>query len=155
MVVVGGLAARAALFGPAEPWWWSGYRRDGRLAVRLCAWASCLAVRDAWRRCFPRTWSIAERRAWVGRFFIGAVLLSFPPPLGAVGAQQTSPKVPTDFLRREFVQRLIVLIVVWSVISHLIGRAGLVASRADERDFRVRRRIASDIRRSGCLSSPA
>jgi hypothetical protein len=88
---------------------------------------------------FPEDMSIAERRAWVGLFFIGAVLLSFSRHLWALWAHDIVPEGPAEFLRHEFVHRLVVLIVVWSVISHLISRAA-GGVEADERDLRVRHR---------------
>jgi hypothetical protein len=139
VVAVGAMAALAALFGPAEPWGGVDVGATGAsvfvgvLGVMVWLFAS------RGQTVFPDDMSIAERRAWIGLFFVGAVLLSFSRHLWTLWTQDIVPTGPTEFLRYEFMHRLVLLIVAWSVISHLIGRtAGGIES--DERDLRVRHR---------------
>jgi hypothetical protein len=139
MAGVGVIAAAASLFGPAERW---GGVDIGATGVSLFVGVLGIAIwlfatRGA--TVFPDDMSISERRAWVGLFFVGAVLMSFSHHLWSLSMDESVAAGPAEFLRYKFVHRLIVLIVVWSVISHLIGRAD-GGIEMDERDLRARHR---------------
>jgi hypothetical protein len=85
---------------------------------------------------FPEDASVAERRAWVGALFIGFVLLDYLRFMWMVWQLPEPPSTPIAILAAHFLRRLVVLISVWAVISHLIGRpAGVV--QTDERDLRL------------------
>jgi hypothetical protein len=71
--------------------------------------------------------------------FIAIVLFSFTRHLWALSLGGDVPQSIDALLSHRFIQRLIVLIVVWSVLSHLLGRnSGDV--EADERDLRMQGR---------------
>jgi hypothetical protein len=139
VVGVSAIAALAALFGPAEPWAGVDVGATGvsLFVGALGAMIWLFATRGD--TVFPDDMSVAERRAWIGLFFVGAVLLSFSRHLWTLWAHEIVPAGPAEFLGYKFVHRLIVLIVVWAVISHLIGRAA-GGIETDERDLRVRHR---------------
>jgi hypothetical protein len=139
VVAVGVVAAAAALFGPAERWGGVDLGATGTsLFVGVLGVAIWLFATRG-ETMFADDMSIAERRAWIGLFFVGAVLLSFSRHLWTLWAHDIVPAGPAEFLRYEFMHRSIVLIVAWSVISHLIGRrSGGVET--DERDLRARHR---------------
>jgi hypothetical protein len=135
----GVLTAIAALFGPAERWGGIDIGAIGAsffVAALLCGvWL--FAARG--ETVFPDDMSIAERRAWVGFVFIGVILLGFSRHLWTLWASEIVPVTHDPFVGRGFVQRLVLLVIVWSVISHQIGRsAGGI--EADERDLRLRHR---------------
>jgi multisubunit Na+/H+ antiporter MnhG subunit len=139
VVAVGGIAAVAALFGPAEGWGGVDIGATGASlfvgVLGVLIWL--FATRGA--ALFPDDMSIAERRAWSGLFFVGVVLLSFSRHLWTLWSHEIVPTEPAEFLSYKFVRQLLVLIIVWSVISHLIGRAA-GGIETDERDLRLRHR---------------
>lgn len=133
------VAAIAALFSPAERW---GGIDIGAMGASLFVGAMLCGI---WlfvargETVFPDDMSIAERRAWVGFVFIGIILLSFSRHLWMLWANEIVPATHDQFAGPRFIQRLVLLVIVWSVISHLIGRsAGGI--EADERDLRLRHR---------------
>ncbi len=139
LLSVGVIAAFAALFGPAERW---GGFDIGAMGASLFVGAMLCGV---WlfaargETVFRDDMSIAERRAWVGFVFIGIILLSFSRHLWMLWANEIVPVTHDQFFGRRFIQRLALLVIVWSVIAHLIGRsAGSI--QADERDLRLRHR---------------
>jgi len=139
LLSLGVVAAIAALFGPTERW---GGIDIGATGASLFAGAMLCGI---WlfvargETVFPDDMSIAERRAWVGFLFIGIILLSFSRHLWMLWANEIAPVSHDQFVGRHFIQRLILLIIVWSVISHLIGRSS-GGIEVDERDLRLRHR---------------
>lgn len=139
LLSIGVFAAIAALFGPAERW---GGIDIGATGASLFA---CAMLCGIWlfvargETVFPDDMSIAERRAWVGFVFIAMILFSFSRHLWMLWANEIVPLTHDQFFGRRFIQRLLLLVIVWSVIAHLIGRsAGGI--QADERDLRLRHR---------------
>jgi hypothetical protein len=133
------VTAIASLFGPAERWAGIDIGATGAslFAGSLLCSVWLFAVRG--ETVFRDDMSIAERRAWVGFVFIGILLLGFSRHLWVLWANEIVPVTHDQFVGRHFIPRLVVLIIVWSVVSHLIGRsAGGIA--ADERDLRLRHR---------------
>jgi hypothetical protein len=139
LVGAGVIAALAALFGPAAPRFGVDIGATGFSVFVgvLAALIWLFATRG--NAIFPEDMSIAERRAWVGLFFIGALLLSFSRHLWALWAQEAVPVSHVRFLDDKFVHRMAVLIIAWSVMAHLIRRAA-GGIEADERDLRLRHR---------------
>jgi hypothetical protein len=139
LLAVGVLAALAALFAPAEPWRGIDLGATGGAVFMLVLVASIALFAVRGESVFPEDMSVAERRAWVGLVFISIVLLSFARHLWAMNTHGGAPQRPDDLFARHFIERLVPLMVAWSVISHLIGRrAGGI--EIDERDLRLRHR---------------
>ncbi|MBC8025651.1 MAG: hypothetical protein H7Y89_06650 [Steroidobacteraceae bacterium] len=137
LLSVGVIASVVALFGPAERWGGVDIGATGA-AVFVGALLSGIGLFSTQAEAvFPEDMSVAERRAWVGLVFIGIILLSFVRHLSVLWADGIVPVSPDRFLDRNFVQRLFVMIVIWSVISHLIGRSAGGIEK-DERDLRLR-----------------
>jgi hypothetical protein len=139
VVFIGVLAALAALFGPAERWLGVDVGATGAAIFVLSAGAAIWLFALHGAEIFPDDMSVAERRAWVGLVFLAVILLSFARHWWAISAQAFAPDRLGGLFAHAFVQRLLTLIVVWSVISHLIGR-GTGTVQSDERDLRLRQR---------------
>jgi hypothetical protein len=139
LLVLGGGAAIAATFGPATPWNGVDIGATGATLFMAVLAAAIWLFAVKGDAMFPDDMSVAERRAWVGLVFVGIVLLTFAHHLWMLWTHEVAPLSHDQFFGRQFVQRLFVLIVVWSVISHLIGRAA-GGIEADERDLRLRHR---------------
>jgi hypothetical protein len=140
ILLIGGvLAGSAALFGPDERVWGVDVGATGALlfAVVLGGAIWLFSVRGA--TVFPEEMSVAERRAWIGLVFVGFVLFVLARHLWMLWEHELVPRSPHDFFGRQFVQQLIVPLIVWGILSHLIGRAA-GGVEEDERDLRLRRR---------------
>jgi hypothetical protein len=138
-LLMGALAALAALFGPAEPWGPVDLGSTGAAVFMLCVAAMVWLLTTRAEEIFPEDISIGERRAWVGLLFGGIVLVVYARQLWVLSQGGAAPETVDALFSHRFIQRLIVLLVVWSVLSHLVGRdAGAI--HADERDLHVRGR---------------
>jgi hypothetical protein len=139
VLLVGGLAALAALFGPAEPWGPVDLGATGASVFMLCVAAMLWLFATRAETIFPEDFSIGERRAWVGLVFGGIVLVVYAHQLWALRHGGAAPETVDALFSHRFIQRLIVLLIVWSVLSHLVGRnAGVI--HTDERDLRMQGR---------------
>jgi hypothetical protein len=133
------VASVAALWGPSEPWAGIDIGAVGAavfgLALVAGAWLFARRANDV----FPGHMSVAERRAWVGLLFVAIMLASYLRQLWALSGEAVVPQYIQGLFAHHFVQRLFVLILAWSLISHLIGRAA-GGVETDERDIRLRHR---------------
>jgi hypothetical protein len=145
LLVMGGLAALAALFGPDAAWGRVDLGAVGAALFMLTLGMAIWLFAARGEAVFPEDMSVAERRTWVGLAFISIVLLSFARHLWSLSLHDSAPQGPDSLFARHFVERLVPLIVAWSVISHLIGRRS-GGIEIDERDLRLRHRAdrASD-----------
>jgi hypothetical protein len=135
LLISGVLAVLAVLFAPADLWGVDLGAVGGSLFMLTLGLAIWLfAVRgDA---VFPVEMSVAERRTWLGLAFLALVLLSYARHFWAMTTLAAPPERADDLFARGFIERLMPLIIGWSVISHLIGRrAGGI--EIDERDLRL------------------
>jgi len=139
LLALGVVTAIAATFGPATRWLGVDIGATGAALFMIVMGAAIWMFAVQGETIFPDDMSVAERRAWVGLVFIGIILLSFARHLSVMAADEIVPVFPDRFFGRHFVQRLFPMIVVWSVISHLIGRSAGGIEK-DERDLRVRHR---------------
>lgn len=139
LLLMGGLSALAALLGPAQPWGVLDVGAAGTVVFTLCLAAALVLFTIGGDTIFPDEVSLSERRAWLGLVFITIVLLGFTRHLWALSQGGEVPQGIDALFSHRFMQRTIVLVVVWSVLSHLLGRnAGKV--QADERDLRMQSR---------------
>lgn len=136
LLAIGAVAGLAALFGPDERLGGVDVGSTGASVFMLALIAAIALIARRSHEVFPEDASVAEQRAWIGALFIGFVLLDYLRFMGAVWQLPEPPPTLTAVFATHFLRRLFVLIVVWAVISHLIGRrAGEV--QTDERDLRL------------------
>ena len=136
LVVVGGLSALAAVFGPAKPWLGMDLGKVGAALFMLTLAATVWLFAARADQVFPEHMSLAERRAWVGLAFALVVVASFVRHLWAMSAHDLPPATFRDPMGRHFVQQLLPLMIAWTVISRLIGRHSR-GVEVDERDLRL------------------
>jgi hypothetical protein len=133
------LGALATLFGPSERWGGVDIGATGPTVFLLGMGGLLWLFANRGEQVFPEHMSVAEKRAWVGLVFIAVILASFARHIWALSVRGVVPEYIHGFFAHQFISRLVVLIIAWSVISHLIGRReGSV--EADERDLRLRHR---------------
>jgi hypothetical protein len=138
-VWVGGLALLAALFGPAEPWGPVDLGATGAAVFMLCVAAMVWLFANGADKIFPADVSLGERRAWVGLLFGAIVLVVYARQLWVLSQGAAVPETIDVLFSHHFIQRLIALLIAWSVLSNLVGRdAGAI--HADERDLRMQGR---------------
>ena len=140
ILFIGGIAAAfAALFGPDEPVGGIDVGTTGVLVFALVLGAAFWLFSVRGESVFPEDMSVAERRAWVGLVVIGFVLVILGRHVWMLWDQQIVPRAPHEFLGRHFFPKLLFPLVVWSILSHLVGRAAGEIEE-DERDLRLRSR---------------
>jgi hypothetical protein len=139
LMLVGGVAAFAALFGPARPWGGLDFGAIGASVFTLTIIAAVWLFAVHGERVFPEHTSIAERRGWVGLVFLAFILLAFAREMYVLSGSAVIPERIDDLFARRFLERYVLLAIAWGVISHLIGR-GDGGVEEDERDLRVRHR---------------
>ena len=133
------MGALGALFGPQERWWGLDVGSLGSTLFGFALWIGA-GIFAAWpERIFPPAWSIAERRAWAGLFFVLLIFIAYLRFMWAVAGMPDIPgtlrELPGDF----FVWNVSTLLIGWAVVSSTLrGREpGVIES--DERDLRFRR----------------
>jgi len=128
-----------ALFGPSERWGGVDLGATGAAVFMLALAAAIWLFAARGDQVFPEHMSVSERRAWVGLAFIAVILATFMRQLWALSGRAVVPEYIHGLFSHQFLQRLITLIIAWSVISWLIGRQGGEVE-TDERDLRLRHR---------------
>ena len=139
LVVVGLVGLLAALLGPSERWGGIDLGATGAGLVTLTMVAAVWLFTARGDQVFPEHMSVAERRVWVGLVFIAVILAIYFRQLWVLSVSGVVPEYIHGLFAHQFVQRLIVLMIAWSLISHVIGRAA-DGVEADERDLRLRHR---------------
>lgn len=136
LLAIGVVAGLATLFGPGERIGGVDMGATGASVFMLALVAAIVLFALRAHEVFPEDASVAEQRAWIGVMFIGFVLLDYLRFMGVVWQLPEPPPNLTAVYATHFLRRLFILIIVWTVISHLIGRrAGEV--QTDERDLRL------------------
>ncbi len=139
LVAAGLLAGGLALFGPGERWGGVDLGATGANAFVLCLVAAIWLFTTKSQDVFPEHMSLTERRAWVGLVFLVVILATFTSEMLALSGHAVIPESIHDLFAQRFIQRYVLLVIAWAVISHLIGRrAGGIEE--DERDLQVRHR---------------
>jgi hypothetical protein len=138
-VTVAITGALATFFGPSERWGGIDIGATGPVLFLLGAGALIWLFSAQAGRVFPEHMSLAERRAWVGLVFIAVIVVSFARQLWVLSLHSTQPEYLYGLFAHQFIHQLLVLIIVWTVISHVIGR-GMDGVEADERDLRLQHR---------------
>ena len=138
LLLVGGFAALAALFAPAAPWGAVDLGATGAAVFMMSLAVAIWLFTVRGDSIFPDETSLAERRAWLGLVFVTVVLLSYTRQLWALSQGGQVPHGIEALFAHHFMQRLVTLVIAWSLLSYLLGRnAGI---EADERDLRLQRR---------------
>src|SRR5688500_8713064 len=115
LLAFGVVTAIAATFGPSTRWLGVDIGATGATLFMIVMGGAIWMFATRGATIFPDDMSVAERRAWVGLIFIGIILLSFARHLSAMSASEIVPVFPDQFFGRHFVQRLLAMIIVWSV----------------------------------------
>jgi hypothetical protein len=131
--------ALATFFGPSERWGGVDIGATGPAVFLLGAGALIWLLSSRADGVFPDHMSLAERRAWVGLSFIVVIVASFARQIWVLSLHAVVPEYLYGLFAHQFVHQLLVLIIIWAVISHVIGR-GMGAVEADERDLRLQHR---------------
>lgn len=139
LLAIAGLAAVGAIFGPSERWGGVDLGATGAAVFLLALAAGIWLFAARGEGIFAEHMSVTERRAWVGLPFIAIIFVSLMRQLWMLSGHAVVPEYIHGLFAHQFVQRLFTLIVAWSVISYLIGRAAGSVD-ADERDLRLRHR---------------
>ena len=139
LLIFGSAAAAAAILGPSERWGGVDIGATGAAAFMLSLIAGIALFATRGEQVFPEYMSVSERRAWVGLAFMAVILASYFHEMWVLSGRGDLPDGIRDLFTNRFMQKLLIPIIAWSLISHLIGsRARGVES--DERDLRLRHR---------------
>jgi hypothetical protein len=137
LLAIGVAAGLATLFGSSERVAGVDLGATGASLFMLSLIAAVVLFALRAQEIFPEDASVAEQRAWIGALFIGFVLLDYLRFMWAIWQLPDPPPTLDTVYALQFLRRLFVLIVVWEVLSYLIGRrAGEV--QTDERDLRLK-----------------
>jgi hypothetical protein len=131
--------ALATFFGPSERLGGLDIGAMGPMVFLLGAGALIWLFSSRADRVFPEHMSLAERRAWIGLVFIAVIFTSFARQIWVLSLHSDAPDYLYGLFAHQFIHQLVVLIIIWSVISNVVGR-GMGDVGADERDLRLRHR---------------
>jgi hypothetical protein len=139
LLSIGSVAAFAAMFAPDGRWLGMDLGAIGA-SVFVLAGGAAIALFAMRGECvFPEYMSIAERRAWLGLFFLAIILTGLAKQLWALSLGPHTPDRFDQLFSNRLVLHWTLLTIFWAVLAHLIGRsAGGV--EVDERDLRLRHR---------------
>ena len=137
LVALGVVACVSNLFGPAERWWGVDIGATGAAVFYLClvALLGLMALKGS--DAFPETWSLAERRAWVGMGFSALIFGATAKFLCAFSQLEIVPTRLYEVPARDLVSFIIVMAIAWGMAGHVLGR-GAGPVEHDERDLRLR-----------------
>jgi hypothetical protein len=130
------------LFGPQEPWWGVDTGSLGATVFGFTLWVGVglfAAIPDP---LFSAHWSIAERRAWAGLFFVLLIFVAYLRFLWKLAALQSIPDTVAELQGEHFVWNLSVLLIAWAVVSSTLRGGEKEVIESDERDSRLR--LAAD-----------
>jgi hypothetical protein len=132
------IGALGSLFGPQERWWGLDIGSLGATVFGFMLWIGAGLFAAYPERIFSPGWSLAERRAWTGLFFVVLILLGYLRFMWALGQLPEIPDTLHDLPADNFLWNLAVLLIAWAVVSSALrGRdSGMI--EADERDLRLR-----------------
>jgi hypothetical protein len=136
LLALGILSTIAALLGPREPWNSIDVGAVGAAVFSLTSAAAIWLFAARGEGVFGEHLSVTERRAWVGLVFISIVLAAYVLEMRTLASLEIAPERFSDVFAHRFMERLFGLVLVWSLLSHLIGRR-MGGVEADERDLRL------------------
>jgi uncharacterized membrane protein len=139
LLSIGSLAALAALFAPDGRWLGVDVGAVGASLFVLTATGAIALFAARGEGVFPEDMSVAERRAWLGLFFLAIFLAGLASQLWALSARRITSDHLSLMIASRVVYQWTVLAVIWAVLSHLVGRSA-DGVQEDERDLRMRHR---------------
>jgi len=131
------VACVANLFGPAERWWGVDVGATGAAVFYLCLLALLVQMARKGSEVFPETWSLTERRAWVGMGFSALIVGATGKFLWTFSHLEVVPTRLSEVPARGLVNFIIVMAIAWGMAAHAVGR-GTGPVEIDERDLRLR-----------------
>lgn len=133
------LSAVASSFGSGVGLWGFDLGSVGGTVFGFTLWIAVgvfVAIPD---RVFPQDWSIAERRAWAGAFFVLLILLAYLRFMLVLRGLPEIPDTLGELPASSFSWNLGVLLIGWAVMSSSIRGRDPQIIESDERDLRLRR----------------
>ena len=137
LVALGVVACVSNLFGPAERWWGVDIGATGAAVFYLCLVALLGLMAMKGGEVFPETWSLAERRAWVGMGFSALIFGATAKFLSVFSHLENVPTRLYEVPARDLVSFIVVMAIAWGMAAHILGR-GAGPVEHDERDLRLR-----------------
>jgi hypothetical protein len=139
VLVLALIGALGSLFGPQEPWWGVDIGSVGATVFGFTLWIGAGLFAAFPDRIFPQGWSIAERRAWAGLFFVLLIFLSYLRFMWTLADLPAIPDRVRELPAEHFLWNLMVLLIAWAVVSAALRGGESGGIETDERDLRLRR----------------
>lgn len=137
LALVGALGS--SFFGPQERWWGLHISSLGATIFGFALWLGAGLFAAYPERILPPAWSIAERRAWAGLFFVLLIFFAYLRFMGTLAGLREVPDTIGELPGDHFVWNLGVLLIAWAVVSSTLRGRGTDVIESDERDLRLRR----------------
>jgi hypothetical protein len=137
LVVLAVVGCIGNLFGPDERWLGVDLGATGAAVFYLCRVGLLVLMGMRPHEVFPESWSLAERRAWVGLGVSTVIVIAFGKFLWTLSQMEIVPVRLYDLPAQRIVSFVIVLGIAWAVAAHVLGR-GAGPVEQDERDLRLR-----------------
>jgi len=137
LVVLALVTCVANLFGPAERWWGVDVGATGAAIFYLCVLGLLALTARRSGDLFPDTWSLEERRAWLGLGVASLILLATGKFLWILSHLEIVPTKLDQLPARGLVNFVVGMAIAWGVATHLLAR-GMGEVERDERDLRLR-----------------
>jgi hypothetical protein len=136
LIVLAALACIANFLGPDERWLGVDLGATGAALFSLCVAGLIVLMALRPDQVFPETWSLAERRAWVGLAVTAMIVFTFGRFLWILSQLEWVPTRFSDLPVRHLINPIVLLGIAWGVAASVLGRgAGTVVH--DERDLRL------------------
>jgi hypothetical protein len=122
LIALAMVASMANLFGPAERWGGVDIGATGAAVFYLCLVALLVLMALKGSEVFPETWSLAERRAWVGLGFTALIVGAAGKFLWVFSHLEIVPTWLNDVPARNLVNFIIVMGIAWGIAARVLGR---------------------------------
>lgn len=137
LVVLAVVGCIGSLFGADERWLGVDLGATGASVFYLSLVGLLVLMSTRPHEVFPESWSLAERRAWVGLAITAIIVVAFGRFLWALSQMEIVPHRLHDLPAYRIMSFIIVLGIAWGVAAHVLGR-GSGPVEQDERDLRLR-----------------
>lgn len=137
LIAVALVACMANLFGPAERWLGVDIGATGASVFYLGLVGLLVMLALKASEIFPETWSLAERRAWVGMAFTALIVVATGKFLWFFSHLEIVPTRLYEVPALNLVSFIIVMGIAWGIAAGVSGR-GAGPVEHDERDLRLR-----------------
>lgn len=133
------IGALGSWFGPQERWWGLNVGSLGSTVFGFTLWIGAGLFAAYPERIFSPAWSIAERRAWAGLFFVVLIFAAYLRFMWRLGDLPEIPDSLRELPADNFLWNVSVLLITWAVVSSTLRGRETDVIEADERDLRLRR----------------